>query len=107
VVACLEKRDPVILDEVNKPMLPGDAPGPRTGVEVLQGLRFSDTAKWIAQRGLNQSQHSQSCLAFRLDPIFEVFAKIIIENAKSRLLATPIPGQVQALTSAQQGSPAH
>ena len=68
MVPALEEIDPVLLNQVDEPMLLRQSAGPGSGVQILQRLRLADAGKRIAENGLDQIERPQGDIAVNLHP---------------------------------------
>ncbi len=64
-------------------MLLRDSARPATGQSESQGLRFPNTAEWIAQRRFHQIQDAKRGPAIGFHPVSEVLEKFRLEHGRA------------------------
>jgi hypothetical protein len=80
VEARLEEVDPVFADQIDDPVLLGQAPRPGAREDVLERLRLTFSLKRIAQHGVDDLQCAQRRPAVGLDPETQVFQELALED---------------------------
>lgn len=58
MVASLEKRNPIVLDEIDEPVLLSDPTRPEARIEMFEGFRLPDPLERIIQNLFHQPQNS-------------------------------------------------
>jgi hypothetical protein len=83
VVARLEKVDPNSANQVDDPVLLGEAAGPGTGRQILQRLRLPDSLEGVAHDRLDQVEGPERNPAVGLNPEPQILAKFGVEDGFS------------------------
>jgi hypothetical protein len=81
----LQKINPIVRDEVNDPMLLGQAarPGPREN--VLQGLGLPDPRERLSQKRLDELEQAQGDLSIVLNPELQILTKLRMKDGLTPL----------------------
>ena len=92
VVSGLGDQELVLLDGVDKPVLVGDASGPKAGQIVLQRLRLAQTFKRVMLNVVDQSHNPLGNLPIMRHPVGEVLPAPVRKSCViySRLLRLPL-----------------
>jgi hypothetical protein len=115
VIACLKEIYAIRADEIDYTMLLSKSAGPRAGSKVFQRFGLPDTREWISQNGFNQIEGPKCDLAFRLNPVSQVLAKLQVKHGISRMFCCvlrlmflwqcPFPGEALPGSLASCGGP--
>jgi hypothetical protein len=83
VISGLSKHEALVGHPVDQAMLEGDSSRPDAGTEMTKGFGFSDSLKRIPPDVFDQSQHFQSDLAIRGNPVAEIFQEVAVEDQEA------------------------
>ncbi len=80
MVPSLKKVDPVSSDETDDSMLLGDAPGPDSRPETLQGFGFTDARERVTGDSLDKRKDAQRYRPIGLNPVAKILAELGMED---------------------------
>ena len=72
VVSRLEKNNSIVEHFVNESIDFVYAAGPDISAQLLQMLRLSDSAEWLAHNGVHQIQNAKRGFPIGADPVLEI-----------------------------------
>jgi hypothetical protein len=100
MIASLYKINPVMSDNIYKPMFLGNPSRPNTWAKKFERLGFTDALKRISHYRFDELKNSQGGLAVRFHPVAQILPEFWLENGfplcgRFGLFGKPIQDQPQ------------
>jgi hypothetical protein len=86
VIAAHEEVDPVITHQVEESMLLRDSTGPDVRTQVPERFWLSDSAEGVTYHRFDEIQHTEGNAPVDIDPVPEIFPKLVLKDTDSRFL---------------------
>ena len=81
MIPSLEEVDAIVRDEVDHPVLLGQASRPDVRAQMPEGLRLAEPSEWVSYDRFDERGDLESDTPIVFDPVSKVFSELVLKNA--------------------------